>query len=206
MSRRHLEPVLPYYHFISGDTRTANRMVLQEHDYELVSSLRASTLQEYWRSGSMEFLKRSIMPMIDFAASRDDVVDDMPWFPSLPVVSAPLREILQTAEPESLVFSDCRVFHKEKVWMPKGRYFVVWATRVVVCHDEHRTTWRQGEAKRVADKFFLDVDRVPSSAHVFRPLGRERTTFISHLVRERMDAADMKRCSYFPPDDLVPLW
>ncbi|XVJ58977.1 MAG: hypothetical protein HEQ23_06065 [Tepidisphaera sp.] len=181
-------------------------MVISAREDDSLTQFFWGLYDTYVSTGQVSFPAASARPTFDLFADSDQYIEDMPWFTSGELVSSRLRDLLMRLEPDRFFVCDTRILYQDSIWLDRGQYFMVFATNVVKCHDQARTTWRRGIKRHLADKFFLDPEQVPSDTHLFRAFGRESKTIISHKVREEMDSAGMKGCCYFPPDDLVPLW
>lgn len=206
MTKKKRAQVLPFYYFSSASDRTTRRMAVSALEDDSLNQFFWGLYDKYVIAGQIDFPTPSVLPTFDLYAYSEQFVEDMPWFTQGELVSGRLKDLLARLAPNQFFACDTRLICRGSVWMDRGKYFLIFATNIIKCHDESRTTWRRGIKYHLADKFFLDPQRVPQDTHVFRAFGRESNTFISHRVREEMDAAGMTGCCYYPPDDLVPLW
>ncbi|MEK6702953.1 MAG: DUF1629 domain-containing protein [Planctomycetota bacterium] len=181
-------------------------IALTESGDKLLDSCEGENLSLYEQSPTDVY--PSVLPStpIEFVVHDGPVIEDMPWCPEARVISIRLRELIESIDPGHVQYSDVRFIRDNKEWLDAGPYFIAFATRVVRCHDEAKTTWRRGRIVPEADQFHLDPSRVPANCHIFRPFGRERLIIISHAIRQAMDVEGMKGCCYFDPNDYLPLW
>ncbi len=125
-------------------------------------------------------------------------VEPFPWSPGYVICSLEVRHVLEGIAPGEFDYVDVQIREGGSVWFDVGRYFVLSARRIVVCHDIERTTWRKDPDVRKFDKFVFDPSRVPAGIHCFRPAGRVVWQVVSAEIRAALAAHKFRGCTFHP--------
>ncbi len=128
-------------------------------------------------------------------------LDDMPWMMCcVDVVSQQMREFLEREAPGDLQYLPITATFRGKP-VPEATFWVIKTLRELDCIDHQKSEYKpmRSQPHRVTfQRVVFDLDEIPAGVMVFRAYGDTTILYIRTRLRDKIIAAGLTGCQFYP--------